>query len=677
MVHSRSTQHRSPPQGHGRGQLPNVNPAPLMTPNHKVHEQHVEEARENQQQHLVVAPNDAIATQLNIMQQQLSVFKLVLAQLLARDNLGDPLINLLNLTHQAVDLQPQQQNANSQVQNATPSHSESQNQSHKAPQPSNPPQLITLDVSKRLDNFEKMMAEHQGVLPPQPSGTSMPTPLNTNIIQEPYPPEFKMPQFETYDGTKDPDDHLHAFYTTMQTQNASDALMCKIFPSTLRGNARIWYYSLRPNSISSYAEMAVAFATKFSSRRLIKETTLELMQVVQWEGLSHEQFRDNLIKHPPATFDEVNKRSQKFITTEENALSRKPTPSRESRSPTWREEIQRRKKLKIVQNQDPIPISKANKPNSSTLQAPAKQFTWTSFTLPRSQILRQIKNKMELKRPARMRASASSRNQNRYCDFHEDHGHTTEQCSNLESELERLACKGMLDEYILKDVNFNNGCNSSPFVGRIQRHIIAFGSMATSLVFGTGFEEFERRQTIDEIDNDECVVIERVEEFEDETFCNEDITEGDIDVSHANEGKPHIMMEFSTDNSAFGFYNEYAKRMSFSIQKESAKRPKPDKLINRRYFVCYKAVYKRKPKSDTVKNRACQNQDDCQARMAIHLKNGGWIIKQFFDDHNHEMFSFPNKSRKLSSHNKQHLQPCATTLMDQYSNARCGPTKIA
>ncbi|GLT35469.1 hypothetical protein SLA2020_099180 [Shorea laevis] len=201
--------------------------------------------------------------------------------------------------------------------------------------------------------------------------------------------------------------------------------------------------------------------------------------------------------------------------------------------------------------------------------------------------------------------------------------------------------------------------------------------MATSLVLAIGFEELETRQTIDEIDNDDCVVIERVEEFEDETVCNEDAAERDIDVSHANEGRPHIGMEFSTDDSAFGFYNEYARRMGFSIRKELAKRPKPDKPINRRYFVCYKAAYKRKPKSDTVKNRACQNQEGCQARMAIHLKDGGWIIKQFFDDHNHEMFSSPNKSRKLPSHNKQHLQPCARALMDQYSNARCGLAKIA
>ncbi|GKV22546.1 hypothetical protein SLEP1_g32408 [Rubroshorea leprosula] len=95
-----------------------------------------------------------------------------------------------------------------------------------------------------------------------------------------------MPQFKTYDETKDLDDHLHVFYSIMQAQNASDALMYKMFPFTLRGNARTWYYNLWPNSISSYVELVTSFATKFLSQRLIKKITLELIRVIQREGES-------------------------------------------------------------------------------------------------------------------------------------------------------------------------------------------------------------------------------------------------------------------------------------------------------------------------------------------------------------------------------------------------------
>ncbi|GKU87454.1 hypothetical protein SLEP1_g1850 [Rubroshorea leprosula] len=130
-----------------------------------------------------------------------------------------------------------------------------------------------------------------------PSSTPIPTPFNTNIIQEPYPSRFRMPQFETYDGTKDPDDHLHAFCSVMQVKKASDALMCKIFPSTLRGNARTWYYNVQPNSISSYAELAASFTTKFSILEIGSfNQAVGLAAIIQ--GLKHERFRDSLIKHP-------------------------------------------------------------------------------------------------------------------------------------------------------------------------------------------------------------------------------------------------------------------------------------------------------------------------------------------------------------------------------------------
>ncbi|GKV10424.1 hypothetical protein SLEP1_g21788 [Rubroshorea leprosula] len=225
------------------------------------------------------------------------------------------------------------------VQHA-PALNESQGQSHIAPAQ----QPLPDDVTRRLDSLKKLVAEQRGALPPHHTADSIPHPLNTNITLEPYPAGFKIPQLETYDGTKDPDDHLHAFYSYMQAQNASDALMCKTFPSTLRGNAQTWYYSLPPRYISSYSEMASAFATKFSSRRLIRKTTSKLMRVKQRDeeslknymsrfndavlevssfnqavgiaaviqGLQHERFRDSLIKHHVATFNERTKQP-KFI----------------------------------------------------------------------------------------------------------------------------------------------------------------------------------------------------------------------------------------------------------------------------------------------------------------------------------------------------------------------------
>ncbi|GKV44466.1 hypothetical protein SLEP1_g51650 [Rubroshorea leprosula] len=386
MVHTRSVRAGNSSLPLGQGQPPNNLPPPIppqippqlppQVPIMFPPVDHAEGGDENQphvsaHNSTSTANHDVVTAQLAAMQQQFGVFQLVLAQLLARNNPGDPLINLLNPAQQPPA--PQQ---NPQPAQPAPAISESQDQSHiaLAQQP------IPDDVTRRLDSLEKLIAEHRGAPPPRHATDSIPHPLNTNITLEPYPTGFKIPQLETYDGTKDPDDHLHAFYSCMQAQNASDALMCKIFPSTLRGNARTWYYSLPPRSISSYTEMASAFAIKFSSRRF-NDAVLEVSSFDQAvgiaaviSGLKHDRFRDSLIKHAATTFSEVNDRSLKFITAEEYALAQNP-PSPKNQNPEWRDDNPSWKRMRMAQSRGPMLTSPSRfgRTNSTPQQQSAVQ----------------------------------------------------------------------------------------------------------------------------------------------------------------------------------------------------------------------------------------------------------------------------------------------------------------
>ena len=65
-----------------------------------------------------------------------------------------------------------------------------------------------------------------------------------------------MPQIESYDGVKDPIDHLESFKTLMQLQGVVDEIMCRVFPTTLKGLARIWFSRLTPNSINTFKELS-------------------------------------------------------------------------------------------------------------------------------------------------------------------------------------------------------------------------------------------------------------------------------------------------------------------------------------------------------------------------------------------------------------------------------------
>ena len=65
------------------------------------------------------------------------------------------------------------------------------------------------------------------------------SPFTTSVNSFPLPPKFRMPQIESYDGVKDPFDHLETFKTLMHLQGVPDEIMCKAFPTTLKGLARI------------------------------------------------------------------------------------------------------------------------------------------------------------------------------------------------------------------------------------------------------------------------------------------------------------------------------------------------------------------------------------------------------------------------------------------------------
>ncbi|GKV46623.1 hypothetical protein SLEP1_g53597 [Rubroshorea leprosula] len=103
MVNTQSVRAGNPSQPLRQGQVPNNLPPhlPPQIPNMFPPVDHAEGGDENQPHNLAhnsasTNNQDVVTTQLAAMQQQFGVFQLVLAQLLARNNPGDPLINLLN-----------------------------------------------------------------------------------------------------------------------------------------------------------------------------------------------------------------------------------------------------------------------------------------------------------------------------------------------------------------------------------------------------------------------------------------------------------------------------------------------------------------------------------------------------------------------------------------------------
>ena len=65
------------------------------------------------------------------------------------------------------------------------------------------------------------------------------SPFTTKVLNRPLPQKLCFPQLESYDSSKDPLDHIELFKTLMLLQMTLDEVMCKAFPTTLKGTARV------------------------------------------------------------------------------------------------------------------------------------------------------------------------------------------------------------------------------------------------------------------------------------------------------------------------------------------------------------------------------------------------------------------------------------------------------
>ena len=69
---------------------------------------------------------------------------------------------------------------------------------------------------------------------------------------------------------------------------------------------------------------------------------------------------------------------------------------------------------------------------------------FTPLVMPVDQILEQIKDKYYLKWPRPLHSSPYVRDKRKYCRFHKDHGHYTDNYKDLKEQIEELIRKGKL-----------------------------------------------------------------------------------------------------------------------------------------------------------------------------------------------------------------------------------------
>ena len=115
-----------------------------------------------------------------------------------------------------------------------------------------------------------------------------------SITSHPLSSKFKMPSLDSYDGTCDSCDHIATFKTKMHLQGVPDEIMCRAFPTTIKGPTQVWFNKIPSNTIGSFEELSKLFVNNFIEGQRHKCSLSSLLTIEQGENESLQVLHNSL-----------------------------------------------------------------------------------------------------------------------------------------------------------------------------------------------------------------------------------------------------------------------------------------------------------------------------------------------------------------------------------------------
>ena len=156
---------------------------------------------------------------------------------------------------------------------------------------------------------------------------------------------------------------------------------------------------------------------------------------------------------------EVLAKAEKYINGEEALISKKEsslthkersrTDKQQGRSPKRQRNQER--SLKKDRERSPkgrVGVRDRLGPPQPELRRQHSPQRFTPLTATVSQVLREVQHEKLLRWLTQMRSDPTKRDNTRYCEFHRDHGHRTNDCIQLRKEIEYLTPRGYLRRFV-------------------------------------------------------------------------------------------------------------------------------------------------------------------------------------------------------------------------------------
>ncbi|GJU76142.1 reverse transcriptase domain-containing protein [Tanacetum coccineum] len=256
---------------------------------------------------------------------------------------------------------------------------------------------------------------------------------------------------KTYDGTGDPEDHLKVFQASAQVERWAMPTWCHMFNSTLIGAARVWFDELPPKSIDSYKDLKPAFLAYFMQQKKHVKDPVEIHNIKQRDGETIEEFMERFkveigrikgasecmkisgymhgVNNPELTKrlnERVPKTLEEMMTTTTAFIRRKTAAASKKKVYTpWKPQDQSKRHT--------------SERRSDFRNQPRDGRGSNKFT-PLNRTPKEIfaAESGKFKPPPPMVPPPDKRSSNKFCEFHNDKGHSTDECMQLKKQIKEL-----------------------------------------------------------------------------------------------------------------------------------------------------------------------------------------------------------------------------------------------
>ncbi|XP_073064080.1 uncharacterized protein [Primulina eburnea] len=279
------------------------------------------------------------------------------------------------------------------------------------------------------------------------------SPLSPEILNEDLPVNIRQPTVKDYDGSTDPEEHLERFSDSPLLHRYSDGVKCRVFLTTLVGPTQRWFDLLPPHSITSFREFITLFINQYATSKRYLKTSLGLFSLKQGDAdslrdfirrrnsaalevpaaatetlvnaftqvLRVGQFFNSLVKKPPQSYDELLSRAEKYVNLED---------------------AQRQRRV------DVLPGDKGKEKVEPSRKRPAERaeergrgpgpFPYVPLAMSLERAMAICEERRKLERPKQAERGPRLPPSDKFCEFHQEYGHLTNDCQRLGEEVQRI-----------------------------------------------------------------------------------------------------------------------------------------------------------------------------------------------------------------------------------------------